>query len=34
MKISIRSSAGEQIGIDLEELLKTRLLIQADSGRD
>jgi hypothetical protein len=32
MKISIGSSAGERVGFDLEELLKTRLLIQADSG--
>lgn len=32
MKIWIGSSAGKQVGVDLEELLKTRLLIQADSG--
>ena len=34
MKIWIGSSTGEQVGLDLEELLKTRLLIQADSGGD
>jgi len=34
MKISIGSSANEQVGFDVEDLVKTRLLIQPDSGGD
>jgi len=34
MKISIGSSTNEQVGFDVEELVKTRPLIQADFGGD